>query len=335
MKETVIFYHYDMDGRASAYLVMKYMKFKPEDVELIEVEHNARPIYKYIQEVENKNVYIVDYSFTIATVDTLLKINEIAKKVIWIDHHESSKILMDKGYIPDSITSYIYTDQGSGAMLTRTFFNNTVRAALNPLPNWLLFVSDWDTWAYAKKDKKYQDIVLAFKYGMDQEDQDPVTGIWKQLDKNYTDLKHPITRAPLASRDQLIKLSTIIQDKTLKDILETGRTIKSAIDTNNFEYLKKFGFIATFEQHECLCLNLQETSLQFGEYIKDFDFVVAFAYNGSMFTYSLYTDKDYINVRKICERHGGGGHPKAAGFPSREMVLTRTKSFLEWLKEKK
>lgn len=49
------------------------------------------------------------------------------------------------------------------------------------------------------------------------------------------------------------------------------------------------------------------------------DFVVIWSYNiyRDNWKYSLRGEKDGINLAKIAEKFGGGGHPSSAGFDSR------------------
>lgn len=309
----VIFYHFDMDGRSAAYLVIKYIllhdNLDVKQTKLIEVDHAARKIENYIDEVNGDDVYIVDYAFTFDTLHVLNKILCRSKKTLWIDHHESSeKLIYNKQFLQilgdHKLDYYIKNESKSGAMLVFDYVKENLQVG-DAVPEWLIAVSDWDTWSYTKKGKEYRDKILAFKYGMEEVNQHPVNGIWDELD-NHVYL--------------------------FQKIIDKGSIVKNHIDKSNEEYLKNYGFIAEFEGHTCLCLNLAQTSLQFGKYINDFDFVVAFAHNGNDFVYSLYTEKD-IHVGNICEAYGGGGHAKAAGFHDKEMVLEYKESFLEWLKK--
>jgi len=53
-----------------------------------------------------------------------------------------------------------------------------------------------------------------------------------------------------------------------------------------------------------------------------YDAMCAFEYRpGGWWSYSLYTDRDDVDVSEIAKALGGGGHRKAAGFESPEMLL--------------
>jgi nanoRNase/pAp phosphatase (c-di-AMP/oligoRNAs hydrolase) len=42
--------------------------------------------------------------------------------------------------------------------------------------------------------------------------------------------------------------------------------------------------------------------------------MMPFQFNGKLWTVSLYTTKEHIDVSQIAKKRGGGGHKQAAGF---------------------
>ena len=67
---------------------------------------------------------------------------------------------------------------------------------------------------------------------------------------------------------------------------------------------------------------------ELAEKIKDYDAVIAYCYNGNLWTMSIYSDasKDF-DCAEFAKKFSGGGHKKAAGF--------RTTEFPDWLKATK
>ena len=145
-----IFHHNDLDGRAAAAIVYHGIKDKlpkGEKVKFQELNYKKRISYRSLN--ENEVAYIVDYSFTDNTVEQLVKIVDKSKKVIWLDHHKSSKDLIKA--LPNLFTSlkerglsHTIKMTESGAMLAwKKFFNK------KSIPDWVAYVDDYDRWVHA------------------------------------------------------------------------------------------------------------------------------------------------------------------------------------------
>lgn len=80
------YHHNDLDGRCAAAVVAHYFKDKNPD-NYIESDYTG---LKTELCWDNDEVFIVDYSFTENTMEALLAICDIARRVVWIDHHDSS-----------------------------------------------------------------------------------------------------------------------------------------------------------------------------------------------------------------------------------------------------
>jgi nanoRNase/pAp phosphatase (c-di-AMP/oligoRNAs hydrolase) len=79
----------------------------------------------------------------------------------------------------------------------------------------------------------------------------------------------------------------------------------------------RYGFVVTFEGHRTLAVNLRGSG-DLGEHIRNCGYEIAYCYidnlvDGELFTFvSLYSKE--VDVAKIAQRFGGGGHRGAAGF---------------------
>jgi oligoribonuclease NrnB/cAMP/cGMP phosphodiesterase (DHH superfamily) len=76
-------------------------------------------------------------------------------------------------------------------------------------------------------------------------------------------------------------------------------------------------FLTKFRNYSVLAANKSHSSSLFFETHPEYnnvDILMAFSWNGKSWKFSLYTLKENIDVSKICQEFGGGGHKKAAGM---------------------
>lgn len=92
----IIVHHNDLDGRCAGAIMYRYLinsknvDFK--DIILLEKDYTQIPVD--IEFDENTTIYLLDYSFTESTFEYLKQYIDGAY-VVWIDHHKSSKELME------------------------------------------------------------------------------------------------------------------------------------------------------------------------------------------------------------------------------------------------
>lgn len=278
------FYHNDMYGHCAGYLVRKFTENNnPEDY--FESDYSVLDLSK----VEiGERVYIVDYSFTEATMHQLLWLINYGCDVIWIDHHSSSLDLVDK-YPELRDLRGIRSAEASGAALTFMWFMN---CTFDNIPKYVQLVSDYDTWGHKMPDSD------AFKLGIDRYKNDVFDNVWERLDE-----------------------SSLI---SYKDIIIEGYTIKSYIDRDNESYLNSYGFESEIDGVTVYAVNKSSNSWIFGDLINSYPAVVVFVFNGSRWKYSIFSSDKGADCQKIAENHGGGGHKHAAGFMSDELLLRRS-----------
>lgn len=278
------FYHNDMDGYCAGYLVRKFTENNnPEDY--FESDYSGLDL----STVEiGERVYIVDYSFTEATMHQLLWLINYGCDVIWIDHHSSSLDLVEK-YPELATLRGIISSEASGAALTFMWFMD---CTFDKIPKYVQLVSDYDTWAHKMADSD------AFKLGIDRYENDVFDSVWERLDE-----------------------SSLI---SYKDIIIEGYTIKSYIDRDNESYLNSYGFESEIDGVTVYAVNKSSNSWIFGDLINSYPAVVVFVFNGSRWKYSIFSSDKGADCQKIAENHGGGGHKHAAGFMSDELLLRRS-----------
>ena len=288
-----VFHHNDMDGYAAAHAVKMYKNLNMEDVkrDFIELDHSKSDKDKFDIATPYEDIWIVDYSFTESTYDILKTLLEKKCKIRWIDHHISSIELL-KVHPELSIIPGVIKDGISGAALTYMycFMNNY---ELSEAPLYIRLISDYDCWQL--KINPYTDF---FKLYYDSNKDK-----WKCLDDLYENR---------------------FDERFIKQCYEKGRIIKQFIDADNEYYMKQYGYEAEFEGMTVLVVNKDTNSWIFGEAIKEYPMVVNYAFNGSEYVYSLYSDKNSsTNCSKYAEKYGGGGHKGAAGFRSKELLFKK------------
>ena len=290
MREKILCYHHnDMDGKSAGAVVAHYFGIE-DDTNFHEVNYDGN-----LPNIENARdfdcVIFVDYSFTEKTCHVLKDLIKKDVKIIWIDHHGSSVNLIEKHpeFANSDNIDGVVQEGISGAALAYMFFN---RVDYDDIPYFLKLVSDYDCW---KNEMLPQSTY--FKLGVDTYDYGPFSDLWKDLFESNND------------------------PKLIKDICNTGKIIKEYIDRDHAAALATDSYESEIDGHKCLCINKRGNSWIFGDRINDYPLVCAWQYNGKQYTYSLYSHEKGIDVSKIAENHGGGGHPHASGFMSKQLIL--------------
>lgn len=127
-KNILVFYHKNCtDGFGAAWAAWKKFGKRAEYIPLDPRELPAWPI-------ENKEVYMLDNSFSAPDLKKLLKVN---KKVMVIDHHASSEREIK------TAPEYIFDLKHSGSVLVWKYFHPGKK-----IPKLLLYAEDEDLWKF-------------------------------------------------------------------------------------------------------------------------------------------------------------------------------------------
>jgi len=166
----------------------------------------------------------------------------------------------------------------AACVLTWNFFMND-----NNQPIAVRLLGDYDVWNLNQK-------VLHMQYGIRQYDCDPENRIfWKD----------------------------VFENNLTKEIIEKGKIIYKYITKTYKQEINSIGFITELCEYKVLAANKSHVSSLFFEdhpEVNNVDILMTFSWNGKSWKVSMYTEKDNIDVSKICYKFGGGGHKKAAGF---------------------
>lgn len=283
------FHHNDMDGRSAGAIVALYEDNYNQD-DFIEVDY-MQPLPLHLVS-KGEKVYFVDYSFK---EDTIWQLDELLKKtewIVWCDHHTSSIELLEKRPDLKNIRG-IVKDKISGVGLVYMYLYN--KKDITDCPKFIQLVSDYDCWIY-----KFGDVTTHFKLGVDSIDNSALSRLWTDLieDIGYDYLDY---------------------------ITSKGATIKSYINEDNSQYLSQYGYESELEGILCYVVNRKSNSWIFGDKINQYPFVSVYAFNGSKFSYSLFSTDKSFDCSKLAEKFGGGGHKGAAGFSSDKLLFKKVK----------
>lgn len=296
-----ILHHNDDDGRAAAYLVCKYLKSLGKEIlQPIECNYSNKNEYYCIDSIDSDDsseVWIVDYSIEPNLMRDLM---EKTNKIIWIDHHISS--IRKYENFESEIPGY-RIDGVAGCMLTYQYIENLKNLSGNDIipsydsrlfsfaPKWLQYIAKYDVWDLDMD-------TIYFHYGFEcVTNKHPLSETWKYIDE--------------AKEDPSIEF--IRRGKIIKDY-----KVASA------KYQLENAFISKISDTICYCVNTQGVSSLDIENIKFAEEIEAFAifyYDGALWHYSLRSLKPDVDVSKIAENYGGGGHKSAAGFTSTNLIF--------------
>ena len=286
------FYHNDMDGHCAGWVVSKHyilgQDYQKSD--FIESDYSNLDLSS-VQFGEL--VVFVDYSFTESTLHNLkYLIEELNCDVIWIDHHDSSIKLCEK-YRELRDIAGIRSKEYSGAALAYMYFNCIDDYPL--IPRFIKLVSDYDTWQHVLR---WSD---EFKLGLDCFPNDVFDPIWDKLN----DDKHIQFTTPMT-----------------QELIDRGRIIRSYIDQDNENYLECYGYESQLNTGDIvLVVNKKTNSWIFGDNIDRYVAVIVYVFDGSCYSYTIYSSDPTFNCAEYAEQYGGGGHKGAAGWRSKELLF--------------
>ena len=151
-KNIIVFYHENcLDGFTSCYIAWKNFKNKAEYIPLSHTEKDISPLTKKdikVKDLKDKEVYFID--FCLKTKEEMKEIENISKKLIVLDHHQSAKDIIC------SVKDYLYGEKGeSGAYLAQKYF-----FPKNKIPNLVKYVAIGDTYTF--KNEKEERKILSY-----------------------------------------------------------------------------------------------------------------------------------------------------------------------------
>jgi len=274
--KTLCFYHRsDLDGHCSGAIVHR----AHPDAELIGIDYgDPFPWDKIDKETE---VIMVDFS--IQPIDGMVRLQESCERLVWIDHHESA--IKESAKYPALYMTPGLRLIGKAAceLAWEWFFERST------VPMSVFLLGRYDVWALdAHPD------VLPFQYGM------------RSLKKTTPDFS-PLWVALFSGDPDCVQ-----------HLCEVGRTVLDFQDTQDAQACAGCAFPAELAGLKVIALNRSLVNSRSFKSVWDpslYQAMCAFVRRpNGIWSVSLYTDREDVDVGEFCKRHGGGGHRKAAGF---------------------
>jgi oligoribonuclease NrnB/cAMP/cGMP phosphodiesterase (DHH superfamily) len=221
-----------------------------------------------------KRVVVVDFSFPLEEMQRLA----LGRELVWIDHHISAIRLLG-----DAARAWkgLQDTREAACVLTWQYFFPS-----QSVPRALVLIGDRDIWRWAEADTG------PFDAGLHQENTNPDNDeLWLPL----------LTDDPVVLQ-RLIARGTILRAAQLNDV---HRRVAS------------YGYPVIFEGKRTLAINARGNG-DIGAAIQELNYPMGYCYidcmqNGRLMTFvTLFSSE--VDVSRIAQKFGGGGHPGAAGF---------------------
>jgi oligoribonuclease NrnB/cAMP/cGMP phosphodiesterase (DHH superfamily) len=283
----LIYHHNDADGKCAATIMGWYARTLNIIPKYISVDYKDK---LSVDEVDSETIVaIVDFSFP---SDIMYKVMDTAARTIWCDHHISAS-KYDYAQDPNlNIEGYRdFSNKGfAGCECTWQFCNQTV-----PMPYSLILLGDYDAWRLAYKPECFQ-----FYEGLKMRNTEPEAEIWSML------------------------FNPVLGPTTIGQLIAEGTAAIRYRDNYCSHMVETYGYSTKLDGIEAFALNTTGFGSQaFGDKMQDFPLCIAYTFDGFNYSFSLYSEKEIIDVSVIAQKFGGGGHKGAAGFTSSELPFKR------------
>ena len=227
----------------------------------------------------NETVVMVDFS--LQPFDKMIELSKVCKGLLWIDHHASSLENYEKRgseFPKDKIIDIVLKDGLAGCELAWKYFSD------KRMPKAVQWIGRYDVWDH--EDPR----VIPFRYGLDRIDTRLEKFDWEKL---FDDT------------------SPVVQET-----YENGRLIYEYQQEQDRRLMKQ-AFEVELGGLKLLAINKGSCgSLTFGSIWDNtrWDGMIVFSFQGSYWHFSMFTDKEGMDILGVAKENGGGGHVQACGF---------------------
>ncbi len=244
------------------------------DKQVVTIEMNYGDPLEWDRIEPAKRVVVVDFSLPLEQMQKLAQ----GREFIWIDHHVSAIRTLSKA--AREWRGLQDTTEAACVLTWQYFFPN------QPVPRALVLIGDRDVWRWAETDTG------PFDASLQLEDTDP----------NNDELWLPL----LTSDPPMLQL-----------MIEHGAILRAAHLNDIRRKVARYGYPVMFEGQRTMAINARGNG-DLGEAMRALNYPVGYCYidgmqNGKLMTFvSLFSSE--VDVSRIAQKFGGGGHPGAAGF---------------------
>jgi oligoribonuclease NrnB/cAMP/cGMP phosphodiesterase (DHH superfamily) len=318
MSKVLVIHHNDPDGRMGGFIMKKYFEGKEFTVKTMEADYSTEFNFSKLLE-SGDTCCIVDYSLNNHWMLDLQHVID-PKNIVWIDHHESAIQKFNKSPLADTPLDGIRFIGLSGCELawiySQGWREKTPGKMVNinrdagdldftdiydiEIPKAVALIGDFDCWRKQFKESDF--LVLG------------IESVWNKC---------------LLTIDWGVKFwdSMLHNKENIIDIfVARGKIIKEYVDSQNRDHVLKGAFachIRKFADVKAVALNTDSIGSWVFDCVKDkFEVGLVFHYiyrnKSAKMSFSIYrlglNKTKKIDVAKIAESFGGGGHADAAGF---------------------
>lgn len=323
-KEVIILHHTDMDGISAREILRSFLNQYTDYKDIKTIAYNYEKDYDFASfNPEGLDVIAVDLSLK---VDDIEVISQVSHRFIMMDHHATS--IRQFGRTSDQLLRIVKPNEESSdsefktlvlldtnrcgakivydvlkktkcprnddyAMTMMRFFKTSFDH-INPVI--VDLIDQYDRWVYTNNDPIY---LNEYFYASNRV---------RMPDKEFYFL-HILTTVDFV---KLLEIGKTIFNakKVISDIQADNFTQPTTltIGGKTYKVCRAYGFT---------------NSLSFGDKINEYDICESIRFydqKTGRYTVSLYTSNPDIDVSRIAELFGGGGHPGAAGFCSEEYI---------------
>jgi len=207
-------------------------------------------------------------------LDVMREMEKQVKKLIWIDHHPVIEQYKEQGYNPEGLRGQ---EHSAAYYCWKYFFPD------KKVPDFVRYTSDYDTWAHTMPES------MAFNAAMYNEPMPTINSYdWNRL----------------------------LDDTYMEYLLNSGRRILEFADIKR-RAVKSHIFQTTFMGHKTAAINMRNTnSTIFDDCGIECSIMMTFGKYANLENprVTIYSTDNTVNVGKLAESLGGGGHAGAAGF---------------------
>lgn len=280
MKPLIVFHFPCLDGFTSAWVAKNYFDSRglQEGYELYPATYGNDP-----PDVTGKFVYMIDFSYKRPVMQELLK---TAGMIIHLDHHQSSIQDLEglEQEFPDNYRPKFDIGR-SGAGLAWDYFNFD-----KPRPKLVDYVEDRDIWAWKLPNSREINATIG-SYDMTFENWDALSNM---------DMHDTINQG-LAINRQI--------DRWIKEI--TAVNTKYMVIGGFKVPVLNLPYFLSSEAGHYLAQQQYDNAIKFNKIPR---FAATYSDGSKDRKFSLRSVEEGMDVSKIAEKYGGGGHKHAAGF---------------------
>lgn len=325
VKAVVVYHGSDLDGVSSAALaVLAYGKENvtliPSDYDKNQVELNGKIKQSIIDISSSVDVVILDYSIDPRIMVDLESFKNV-RKVRWYDHHKSA-ILRYIDFIEEPHDKYKMSDGSYGLSVLdgkKDYYCTTKICGA------YIYYEMLKSCSKGKFKEFIESETLSAFYGYVT-----IFDTWMSSDEHFeTACMLNLGCQKFISADGVFKLAELMEKPGFEEnclglILE-GKTIQDYVNKKNADWAKRAAFTAEFEGLKVCAINAtpggsfvaepaatsEHDALMVFQYIKSREWAVSLYHNPKS------VKKPDLSV--IAKKYGGGGHPGACGFRTKDI----------------